>query len=141
MFKFWKNQKNNYEVVKYWDYRLRSYYKKRYDYIENMCDWDYQMRIKPLADIIYSKEFSKWRKTGQAFEVRESLYDKPNKVTATADGMKEDGITVSKWGYFSDIIVGPFISFGIDTENKEYLKTQNEFHTKVILLIKIFIYI
>lgn len=39
--------------------------------------------------MINQKEFTKWRKTGQAFEVRETLYDRPNRVTATAEGMKE----------------------------------------------------
>jgi len=130
VFKFWRSPKNNYEILKYWDYRLRAYYKRRYDYIENMCDWDYQMKLKPRADMINQKEFTKWRKTGQAFEVRETLYDRPNRVTATAEGMKEDGLTVSKWGYFSDIVVGPFIAFGCDSENKEYLKTANDFHIK-----------
>jgi len=130
VFKFWRNPKNNYDIVKYWDYRLRTYYKRRFDYIENMCDWDYQMKLKPKADIINQKEFTKWRTTGQAFEVRESLYDRPNRVTATVEGMKEDGLTVAKWGYFSDIVVGPFIAFGCDTENKEYLKTANDFHIK-----------
>lgn len=43
----------------------------------------------------------------------------------------KDGLTVSKWGYFSDIVVGPFIAFGCDSENKEYLKTANDFHIKV----------
>jgi len=130
VFKFWRSPKNNYEIEKYWDYRLRAFYKRRFDYIENVCDWDYQMKLKPRADMINLKEFTKWRKTGQAFEVRETLYDRPNRVTATAEGMKEDGLTVSKWGYFSDIVVGPFIAFGCDTENKEYLKTQNDFHIK-----------
>jgi len=39
--------------------------------------------------MINQKEFTKWRKTGQAFEVRETLYDRPNRVTATVEGMKE----------------------------------------------------
>ncbi|ORX50011.1 hypothetical protein BCR36DRAFT_327461 [Piromyces finnis] len=130
VFKFWRSPKKNYEIQKYWDYRLRAFYKRRFDYIENVCDWDYQMKLNPRADMINLKEFTKWRRTGQAFEVRETLYDRPNKVTATVEGMKEDGLTVSKWGYFSDIIVGPFIAFGCDSENKEYLKTQNDFHIK-----------
>jgi len=88
------------------------------------------MKLKPRADMINQKEFTKWRKTGQAFEVRETLYDRPNRVTATVEGMKEDGLTVSKWGYFSDIVVGPFLAFGLDSENKEYLKTANDFHIK-----------
>lgn len=130
VFKFWRSPKNNYDIVKYWDYRLRAFYKRRFDYIENVCDWDYQMKLKPRADMINQREFTKWRKTGQAFEVRETLYDRPNRVTATVEGMKEDGLTVSKWGYFSDIVVGPFIAFGCDSENKEYLKTANDYHIK-----------
>ena len=52
VFKFWRSPKNNYEILKYWDYRLRAYYKRRYDYIENMCDWDYQMKLKPRVNRI-----------------------------------------------------------------------------------------
>jgi len=44
--------------------------------------------------MINQKEFTKWRKTGQAFEVRETLYDRPNRVTATVEGMKEVNIFI-----------------------------------------------
>ena len=44
--------------------------------------------------------------------------------------IKQNGVGVLKWGYFSDVALGPFITFGIDTEAKEMLKTENDRHTK-----------
>ena len=40
--------------------------------------------------------------------------------------INRDGIKVPKWGLFSDILVGPYISFGIDSENKELLEKKND---------------
>ncbi len=44
---------------------------------------------------------------------------------ATVGGLKEDGLTVSKWGYFSDIVTGPFVPFNAYSENKDFFKKRN----------------
>ncbi len=31
-----------------------------------------------------------------------------------------------KWGYFSDIVQSPFIPFGVESDNADLFKTQNE---------------
>ncbi|ORY41696.1 hypothetical protein BCR33DRAFT_337975 [Rhizoclosmatium globosum] len=33
--------------------------------------------------------------------------------------MKQDGLSVTKWGYFNDVLTGPFVPYGIETEKKE----------------------
>jgi dynein assembly factor 3 len=45
--------------------------------------------------------------------------------------VKQDGVSAVKWGYFSDITLGPFLAFGVDTEAKSMLKTQNDRHMHV----------
>jgi len=35
------------------DQRLRYHYKERYDFRENMCDWDYQMGLKEDVLFVY----------------------------------------------------------------------------------------
>ncbi|KAJ3216596.1 Dynein assembly factor 3, axonemal [Clydaea vesicula] len=41
---------------------------------------------------------------------------------------QKNGITVPKWGYFSDIVSGPFYSFSVESDNKELFKTGNDIH-------------
>ncbi len=76
-------------------------------------------------------EYSKWRLHGNAHEVRESNYEYSNRTMATVDNLIENGLKVSKWGLFHDILVGPFLSFSLDTEHKELLKKANEKHQYV----------
>ena len=46
----------------------------------------------------------------------------------------QEGLRVNKWGLFSDILVGPFLSFSLDTEHKEYLKKVNDKHQYVCFI-------
>lgn len=34
-------------------------------------------------------------------------------------------------GYWGDVVSSPYLSFGIETDNKELLKTENNQHVKV----------
>ena len=81
----------------------------------------------------------RWREMGIAYEVRESNYNQANRTMATVDAMKEvtrrlpcwnllekDGLTVTKWGYFSDIVLSPYIGFGIESENKKLFEKRND---------------
>ncbi|KAI9349625.1 hypothetical protein BDR26DRAFT_852486 [Obelidium mucronatum] len=130
VFKFWRDDvKKVYEIDKLWDTRLRKMYGVRYDVRENIVDWDYHMKLTKEVTIIHKTEFLRWRQHGLVYEVRDSSYDKPNRTTATVDFMKQDGVSVTKWGYFNDVITGPFISFGIESEKKELIEKTNEQHT------------
>ncbi|KAI8620902.1 hypothetical protein BC830DRAFT_394687 [Chytriomyces sp. MP71] len=129
VFKFWRDDvKKTYDIEKLWDIRLRSFYGVRYGMRENAADWDYHMKLIKERTIIHKKEFYRWRTLGLAYEVRDCTYDKPNRTTATIDVMKQDGVKVSKWGYFNDIVTGPFIPYGVETEKEELLKKENDIH-------------
>ncbi|KAJ3092939.1 Dynein assembly factor 3, axonemal [Quaeritorhiza haematococci] len=96
-----------------------------------MIDWDYHMKLPPKASIIHKLEYLKWRLHGNAFEVREAKYEKPNRTHATVNRLVEkDGTGANKWGHFSDIVLGPFVAFGVETDNKELLKKNNGIHIK-----------
>ncbi len=41
------------------------------------------------------------------------------------------GERLARRGYWGDIVVSPFISFGVESENKDLFKTTNDRHTKV----------
>ncbi|KAJ3336924.1 hypothetical protein HDU93_001887 [Gonapodya sp. JEL0774] len=128
-FKFWRDDKKVFDMENYWDFRLRKHYGGRYDHRENLVDWDYHMKLRDKASVISKAEFLSWRTKGIAFQVRESTYSKPNRSLASVEGIKQGGITVNKWGYFGDIVVGPFLAHGVETANKDLLKTQNGIHT------------
>ncbi|RHY11830.1 hypothetical protein DYB25_001026 [Aphanomyces astaci] len=84
------------------DQRLRHYYENRYDYRNNLVDWDYT-------------QFKEWRNTGIAFEFGDQQYTAPNRTMASyTDAVKKGHGSVSCRGYWLDIVVGPYISFGVD---------------------------
>ncbi|KAI9136596.1 hypothetical protein BKA69DRAFT_1103220 [Paraphysoderma sedebokerense] len=125
-YKFWKSEKKPFDIEKLRDYRLRRLYTTRYDSRENLIDWDYHMKLKEKFSTLTKQEYLRWRQCGLAFEVRDSVYVKPNRTLASVDGLKQDGLTVTKWGYFSDIVTGPFLAFGSDSEDKDMLKKKND---------------
>ncbi|KAJ3276905.1 Dynein assembly factor 3, axonemal [Terramyces sp. JEL0728] len=116
-----------------WDTRLRTFLKSRYDSRDNVFDWDYNMKLldgDPRKRVVHKKQYCKWRNTGSWYLLR-SNQTQVNKTMATVDVMKIDGVRVAKYGVFSDTIVGPFQCFGIDSENKDLLKIENERPTQV----------
>jgi dynein assembly factor 3 len=138
IFKFWrmklcqekKEEDPNFPASKCWDVRLRSYFGTRYDNRRNAYDWDFQMKFidRKNCAIINNKIYSGWRDSGVAYELRDSSYDTPNKTLASGFVFNDprNGDKTSRRGYFGDIIVGPFLAFGIDSENKDFYKKQNE---------------
>ncbi|RHY31815.1 hypothetical protein DYB32_003134 [Aphanomyces invadans] len=67
------------------DQRLRHYYENRYDYRNNLIDWDYTMSLKKIQDasVIHVRQFKEWRNTGVAFEFGDQKYTVPNRTMAT----------------------------------------------------------
>ncbi|KAI8998199.1 hypothetical protein BC832DRAFT_122164 [Gaertneriomyces semiglobifer] len=124
-FNFWRDEKKKFDIVALRDLRLQKYYGTRYDVRENVVDWDFQMKLKEKAPTINAKEFLRWRMHGQAFEIRESTVSVANRTLATVELMKQNGLSVTKWGYFSDIVVGPFLAFGTYCEDDAMLKVVN----------------
>ncbi|RHY41647.1 hypothetical protein DYB30_001413 [Aphanomyces astaci] len=61
------------------------------------------------------QQFKEWRNTGIAFEFGDQQYTAPNRTMASyTDAVKKGHGSVSCRGYWLDIVVGPYISFGVD---------------------------
>jgi dynein assembly factor 3 len=132
VFKFWRKELG-FDCKALWTLRLTQYLKNRYDARDNVFDWDYNMKLKDRSpsSLISKQEYIHWRHTGIAFSIRESTYEKSNRTMATVQVMKQDGVGVNKWGFFSDILTSPYIAFGIETEFKEMLKKANDVYKHV----------
>ncbi|KAJ8026548.1 Dynein assembly factor 3, axonemal [Holothuria leucospilota] len=132
VFKFWRNpDKMSFDASKFWDNRLRAYLQARYDSRAGAFDWDYNMKlVERDADIIHKTEYSRWRNTGVAFELREASYIIPNKTLASGLIFNSGGEKVARRGYWGDIICSPFLAFGIESQNQDLFKKSNGMHTK-----------
>lgn len=133
IFKFWRNKDlKTFDVEKMWDFRLQSDLGVRYDTRDNVFDWDYHMRLAGReGDIIHTREYKNWRKYGIAYEPREGNYDVPNRTLASGLLVKHEGERLAKRGYWGDMIVSPYISFGIQSEEKSFFKKNNNMYAKL----------
>lgn len=68
-FKTW-DHRIKYDVHALRDQRLRHHFATRYDFRNNLIDWDYHSTIKPSAGCLHYVHYRHWRNTGVAFEVR-----------------------------------------------------------------------
>jgi len=124
----WRNG-DNLDMEKYWDTRLRNYYKTRYDYRKNAADWDYHMKMKKMSgEIINSREFMKWRLFGIAFEFRDTTYTVPNVTMGTwVQGRRNKTKTsCMARGFWSDIINSPYLAFGLKADYEKLFKVRNK---------------
>ncbi|KAJ1548817.1 Dynein assembly factor 3, axonemal [Cladochytrium tenue] len=131
VFKFWRAERPDFAAASLWDMRLRRYYGVRYDARPDAVDWDYHMKLYDKASIVHKTEFLRWRLHGIAYEFRDgdSCFT-PNKTAATVDVLKDaSGTRATKWGYFGDIVTGPFIGYGVKTAKTELLRKANDMHT------------
>lgn len=132
VFKIWRNPKPEaFDAKKCWELRLRQYLGVRYDSRFNVFDWDFSMHlVERGAQIIHTHMYKNWRNTGQAFEVREGTYDVPNKTLSSGFVFKQDGERYPRRGYWGDILVSPYVSLGIESEEKSFFKKMNDVYTK-----------
>jgi dynein assembly factor 3 len=130
IFKFWRSS-IPFDISKCWELRLRQYLGVRYDAIPNVFDWDFHMKLAEKgAAIINSRNYNRWRHKGLAFEIREGTYDTPNRTLASGMIFKHDGERLARRGYWGDIIVSPYITFGIESEQQSFFKQSNNIYTK-----------
>jgi len=114
------------DMDKYWDNRLRRYYKDRYDARKNTSDWDYNMKLKDMnLPMIGGREFIKFRLFGVAFEFRDTSYTVPNITMGVMVQGRRKGCSVLARGYWSDIVNSPYISFGIEADAEKLFKVRN----------------
>lgn len=85
IFKLWRKPDTNiFDIEQCWDLRVRQYLGTRYDTAKGAFDWDYSMKLCDRgAEIIGSRAYQHWRKSGTAFQLREGSYDVPNKTLAS----------------------------------------------------------
>ncbi|GIL80632.1 hypothetical protein Vretimale_9197 [Volvox reticuliferus] len=138
-----------YDMVKAWDARARKWYGDRYDFRRNLVDWDYHMRLQTAGtpgqdpghgSIIHFHHFRHWRMHGVAHELRDSHYNQPNRsLLSTAYGrtrefkdrsLRDVGRSVSAWGFWADVLNGPYHCFGTLTEEPSFYKVTNKQYSR-----------
>ncbi|XP_058386276.1 dynein axonemal assembly factor 3 isoform X2 [Diceros bicornis minor] len=130
IFRFWAGGEKGPEAFPMsclWDSRLRHYLGSRYDARRGVSDWDLHMKLHDRgARVIHTLEFRRWRDTGVAFELRDSsAYHVPNRTLASGRLLSHRGERVAARGYWGDIATGPFVAFGIETDDESLLRTSN----------------
>ncbi|KAJ3043662.1 Dynein assembly factor 3, axonemal [Rhizophlyctis rosea] len=79
-----------------------------------------QLKYRERDDLEFVFKF--WRDEKKQYEVDKLWWGKTP--------IQPNGLSVPKWGYFSDIVTGPFFAFGQDSEQKDMLKTKNNIQVK-----------
>lgn len=121
-------------IEAFWDSRVRQYLTSRYDYKQGAFDWDLSMHLHDKCGCkqVTKIEYNRWRETGIAFcNHMDSDYKFINRTLISGKIFKarEKIDKTFRSGYWGDIITGPFITFGVETENKEMLKMGNHLPT------------
>ncbi|KAJ0060217.1 hypothetical protein NL108_004074, partial [Boleophthalmus pectinirostris] len=118
-------------MSKAWDYRVRQHLGTRYDSRTGCFDWDLIMKLHEKGGrLIHKHQYSQWRAGGVAFELREGVYQTLNPTFLSSRVFSQKGSKVAVTGYWGDIVSSPYLSFGIETDDKSLLKTQNGQHIK-----------
>ncbi|XP_017347855.1 dynein axonemal assembly factor 3 [Ictalurus punctatus] len=133
IFERWKRPDSAHALSmrKVWDARVRQHLGTRYDARTGCFDWDLTMRLHDRGCGVVSKQqYSRWRESGVAFEMREGVYCVANQSLLSTRVFSRRGDKVGVRGYWGDIVSSPYLSFGIETEHKELLKMQNNRHVK-----------
>lgn len=133
IFKFWKQpaKKDLFDAEKCWDLRMRNYLGVRYDARKGAFDWDYSMKFCDRgAAILGGRTYSNWRNTGVAFGLREGTYDSPNRTLASVVVFKQDGDRAARRGYWGDIVISPYIAFGVESDEGDFFVKRNNELTK-----------
>ncbi|KAM8836476.1 dynein axonemal assembly factor 3 isoform 2-T4 [Spinachia spinachia] len=112
-----------------WDYRVRQHLGARYDSKKNCFDWDLCMKLHEKGcGVIHKQQYAQWRERGLAFEMREGVYQMSNPTLLSSRVFRQKGGKVSYRGYWGDIVSSPYLSFGIETDDENLLRTQNGQH-------------
>ncbi|XP_047465632.1 dynein axonemal assembly factor 3-like [Mugil cephalus] len=140
IFKLWKQPRSSstsseppapISMSRAWDYRVRQHLGTRYDSKKGCFDWDLTMKLHEKGcGVINKQQYARWRERGLAFELREGVYQTPNPTLLSSRVFNQRGDKVGVRGYWGDIVSSPYLSFGIETDDKSLLKTQNGQHIK-----------
>ena len=95
------------------DFRLRHHFGDRYDFRNNLIDWDYQSTVKPNAGCVHYTQYRSWRNTGVAFEFGDQAYVRPNRTMASfAEGKERGRGSTLRRGFWTDVVVSPYHAVG-----------------------------
>ncbi len=95
------------------DYRLRHNFGDRYDFRNNLIDWDYQGTVKPNAGCVHYTQYRAWRNSGIAFEFGDQSYVAPNRTMASfAEGKERGRGSTLRRGFWTDVVVSPYHAVG-----------------------------
>jgi len=128
---FWRS-KSDFKIQDQWDIRSRQYLGARYDYKSGDYDWKLSMRYNELqASVIRKEHYNRFRDIGVAFEpLEEGSYTCPNKTLSSSRVLSNGrGDKNAFRGFWGDVVVGPFVCHGIESENEKLFKTQNKLPT------------
>ncbi|CAK6964233.1 dynein axonemal assembly factor 3-like [Scomber scombrus] len=134
IFKLWMKPQSSPAPIlmsKAWDYRVRQHLGTRYDSKRGCFDWDLTMKLHEKGcGVINKQQYFRWRERGLAFEMREGVYQitNPSLLCSRVFSLKREKVAVM--GYWGDIVSSPYLSFGIESDDKSLLKTQNGQHMK-----------
>ncbi|GLD96051.1 hypothetical protein PINS_up004729 [Pythium insidiosum] len=92
------------------------------------------MNLKKVenASVIHIRQFRQWRNTGVAFEFGDQVYEAPNRsMAAYTEARKKQHGSVLCRGLWTDIVVGPYVSFGVDCDRtNKFAEQLFEIHNK-----------
>lgn len=122
IFKFWSVGADDFDILRFWDNRIRAHLGTRYDSRLGVYDWDLHMRYRAYgAEVIGTQEYKTFREKGIAFIQDDTDPCIPNVTLASFQNNSKKPLS----GYFGDIVTGPYPAFGLDCENKDMLKKYN----------------
>lgn len=121
LFKYWYG-KEDFNILEYWNNRLRKFLGIRYDSRIGAFDWDLHMKLHHIGGKqICNQEYRNFRMKGLAFSWLDSEVSKPNRSLVCA--VISNGEKFVHYGYLGDIQTGPYIAYGLTCEDKEFLKS------------------
>mmetsp|Transcript_20657 Transcript_20657/g.33536 ORF Transcript_20657/g.33536 Transcript_20657/m.33536 type:complete len:556 (-) Transcript_20657:18-1685(-) len=124
------NKQSSFDSGQCWENRCRHYLGSRYDSATNIIDWDYTMRMKYYAPIVHKLHYKRWRLKGVIVE-RQGKCTESNKSLASfvaARHRKRGPVEVK--GFWSDIVVSPYIAFGIHTPELRFYERASKQYKK-----------
>ncbi|KAM3592636.1 uncharacterized protein V6R79_022597 [Siganus canaliculatus] len=134
IFKLWIQPQSSSSIVmsKAWDHRVRQHLGTRYNSKKGCFDWDLTIKLHDKGcGLINNHQYVRWREQGLAFEMREGVYqiNNPSLISSRVFN-NQKGEKVFVRGYWGDIVSSPYLAFGIESDDKSLLKTQNGHHMK-----------
>lgn len=92
------------------------------------------MNLKPIenASVVHIKQYREWRESGIAFEFGDQCYTKANNTMASyAETREKNRGSALRRGYWLDIVVGPYISWGLTCfQSNKYAEELFDVHNK-----------